>query len=1193
MTAEPAMPATPLAHFTLIKEALPTWITQASAARMAVLGRADKTLPEAFESTSTDARQRLKSAVAAQWTAQNAVDKHLRHLQDAEAFAEPLLKQALLERYGLDEDVRETHLRLYAPANLPWWAHDVTAGVSSRTVSLLHAALHNFAASETFTADSAFITRPDTQGLFDIKHIKHRITIGQFKSLVRELDIGRRYQQHLEEQLGFNQPLAKAVLQARVIRHSKAAFKTAVQSALMLEQIDMSTHDLMLRLVENHQGLLLNGAPLCCHDLTLMDTPLTGIVVIAADLNQGRQPRPVLVYVPDDPEHPLKHYPDGASFVKELTRQLRQPAYQRFFCRFVPQAQRGLFLARLHERLSHVTWQPTRARDPLPSWREAPVDKPHLQIGTRRVQADLWDHLYQHQLDKILNDAREIAVSTAYADRMARWAWWDNLEHILTDVLNAALLVATPFMPVLGQLMLAYSAWQLADEVFEGLLDWTQGRRVDAIEHVVGIAQSVVQLGIFGAGASLGALARVKASAFVEGLKPVQLADGRQRLWHPDLAPYRQPELAPVAGAKPDAEGFHQRQEQKIMRLDSHHYAVSQDPHTSQYRILHPKRPDAYQPEVFSNGAGTLVHEGEAPMTWDSTRLMQRLTPTTADLTPAELARIRDISGTATEELQRIYVECTALPPLLADTLERFELRRAVEGFGDLVRKGTPTGETDDWTAQSLTELPGWPVERAIEVFDAADLSGASMKYGDREAGAAQTLRISRQAVQAGQLPEQIVGYLSEGELEGLLGAPLPAAPAREQALRNRLGDYLDTQQAAIFEHRYRLAYASDDTSARLVQQTCPQLPDALVQRLLSRARPEERRVITEEQRLPLRLKRQAQALQLEVQATHAYEGLYPDVPLGADTERLLLNALRLYTDTFANLRISVHEHTPTGRLRCSVGPEDAGISKVLLRIANDRYTLPDARERTFDLYEATLRLLPDTHLNVLGYRPGQGAALKQWLLAKLLPPAARRVALAQPPLAPVIQRETLHLLKWPDFRALRQLFGLGRSVEARIARLYPRMTDEEVRSVATLMDTPQGLSTLEAFENEKNRLAQDLHTWLLTPTASADRALADQERLYRINVGAVLRDCWEQRPQDYRSEYGDPLFGRALDFSGYALQGALKDFPRLRADFGHVTSLNMTGAAMLDSDAIFLHNFPQLRTLDLTGNRLTELPAQ
>lgn len=1196
MTAEPAIPATvPItrsAHFTLIKQALPTWLTQASAARVAALGSAAKTAPSAFASASPVAWQRLKIAVAEQWTAQNAVDKHLQHLQDVEAFAEPLLKQALLEQYGLDEDVRETHLRLYAPANLPWWVHDVTGGVRSRTVSLLHAALHNFAAPETFTADSTFITRPDPQGLFDIKHIKHRITIGQFKNLVRELDIGRRYQQHLEEQLGFKQPLAKAVLQARVIRHGKAAFKTAAQSALMLQQIDLNTHDLMLRLVESRQGLMLNGAPLCCHDLTLMDTPLTGIVVIAPDLTQGRQPLPVLVYVPDDPEHPLKHYPDGTTFVKELTRQLRQPAYQRFFCRFVPQAQRGVFLARLHERLGHVTWHAGRSQDPLPNWRDTPVDKPYLHIGTRRVQTDLWEHLYQRQLDKILDDAREIAVSTAYADRMARWAWWDNLEHILSDVLNAALLVATPFMPVLGQLMLAYSAWQLADEVFEGLLDWTQGRRVDAIEHAVGIAQSVVQLGIFGAGASLGALARVKASAFVEGLKPVQLADGRQRLWHPDLAPYRQPELAPVAGAKPDAEGFHHRQEQKVMRLDSHHYAVAQNPGTGRYRILHPKRPDAYQPEVFSNGAGTLVHEGEEPMTWDSTRLMQRLTPTTADLTPAELARMRDISGTATQELQRIYVECTALPPLLADTLERFELRRAVDGFGDLVRKGAPTGETDDWTAQSLTELPGWPVERAIEVFDAADLSGASMKYGDCEAGAAQTLRISRQAVQAGRLPEQIVGYLSEMELEGLLGAPLPAAPARVQALRNRLGDYLDTQQAAIFEHRYRLAQASDDTSARLVQQTCPQLPDALVQRLLSHAPPEERRMMAEQQRLPLRLRRLAEALQLEVQAAHAYEGLYPDVPLGVDTERLLLNALRLYTDTFADLRISVHEHTPDGLLRCSVGPEDARTAKVLLRSANGRYALPEARTLTYDLYEATLRLLPEAHLKALGYKPGQGPALKQWLQTKLLPPAERRIALAQPPIAPVIQRDTLRLLKWPDFKALRQLFGLERSVQARITRLYPTMTPDEARSVAVLLDTPEGLRTLDAFETEKHRLMQDLHNWLLTPTASANRALADQERLDRVNIGAILRHCWEQRPHDYRSEYGDPLFGRALDFSGYALRGALRDFPRLQADFGHVTNLTMTGAGMLDSDAVFLHNFPQLRTLDLTGNQLTELPG-
>jgi hypothetical protein len=122
----------------------------------------------------------------------------LSDLQDVSAFAKPLLEQALKDRFGVDDDVEDTWLRLYAPVKTAWWVHDFSGGTTSRTVSLLDAALHNFSQDETFTQDSEFITRPDKRGHFNVKPLKHKLSIEQFKSLCRELDIGARYQQHLQ-----------------------------------------------------------------------------------------------------------------------------------------------------------------------------------------------------------------------------------------------------------------------------------------------------------------------------------------------------------------------------------------------------------------------------------------------------------------------------------------------------------------------------------------------------------------------------------------------------------------------------------------------------------------------------------------------------------------------------------------------------------------------------------------------------------------------------------------------------------------------------------------------------------------------------------------------------------------------------------------------------------------------------------
>jgi len=235
----------------------------------------------------------------------------------------------------------------------------------------------------------------------------------------------------------------------------------------------------------------------------------------------------------------------------ELTRQLRDgtssKSYQQYFSQFVSHHQRGIFFAGLNDRLSKIKWQPAAPGSNLPSWRETPVTNPDLKFSLSNVKTDrettfkkdLWSYYYQQKLNKILNDAQEIAISTEYADRMARWAWWDNLEKMLSDILNVALLVVTPFVPGLGELMLAYTAYQITDEVVEGIVDVAEGRFAEFAEQIINVLESVIQLGAFAAGGAIGNVARAKLSPLFEGLKPVQMANGETRLWNPDLTPYQ------------------------------------------------------------------------------------------------------------------------------------------------------------------------------------------------------------------------------------------------------------------------------------------------------------------------------------------------------------------------------------------------------------------------------------------------------------------------------------------------------------------------------------------------------------------------------------------------------------------------------------------------------------------------------
>ncbi|MNS00148.1 E3 ubiquitin-protein ligase sspH1 [compost metagenome] len=669
-------------HFDLVRKAIPSWLSEASLPRINALKTDRVSIPDWQADAAKALQERLKQSIKLGWNAQNDVDRVFSKLQDVYAFAKPLLQQALNERFGVEDDVEETWLRLYAPAETSW-GHNFTGATTSRTVSLLDAALHNFSSKEVFTQDSEFITRPDVRGHFSVVQLKQKLSIEQFKSLCRELDIGSRYQQHLKDFLLPHNRVASNVLRHKVSLSHKTALNIAANMALMKNDIGQDAFDLVQGLLDDRKNLRWRGRSVDCYNLSMMDIHLTGIVLITPDANTATDTVPVIAYVPHDPQHPLKQYPSLLEFMAELTRQLRDTSaprsYQQFFSQFVPHQQRGHFFAGLNARLSKVKWQPAPAGSNLPSWRDTPVDNPNLQFQLSSVRndrdtvfnGDLWGYFHRQKINKVLNDAWDIAISTEYADRMARWAWWDNLEKMLSGILNAALLVVTPLVPGMGELMLAYTAYQLTDEVVEGLVDLAEGRVAEAGEQAIGVLQSVVQLGAFAAGGAIGNVARAKLSPFFESLKPVQLANGETRLWNPDLSPYQRTDVDLPTDARPDGQGLHQHQGRRILRLNDQHFEVLDDPVTGQQRIRHPQRFDAYAPTLRHNGHGAWVCETENPREWEGSTLMRRLGHSVDGFNNEQLEQIRQISGTHEAALRRMHMDSSAPPPLLTDTLQR------------------------------------------------------------------------------------------------------------------------------------------------------------------------------------------------------------------------------------------------------------------------------------------------------------------------------------------------------------------------------------------------------------------------------------------------------------------------------------------------------------------------------------------
>jgi Leucine-rich repeat (LRR) protein len=729
----------PAPHYQHLLNAIPPWLGTASPAKRQALKGIQPLLPDSLKTASSAHHAELKALNAAHWTAQNDIDRMLENLRDAGTFAEPLLKKALKSRFGLDLDVRKTFLHLYIPTTIPWFAIK-SGGTRTWTVSLLDAALHNFEEEETksgaYEPDSTFITEPSSTGQFDIlPSIKRAITVQAFTKLCRELDIGGQYKIYLEENLGVTDSVVAAVLKPKVERSEKAALKAALQFARMSGDIQEDYFLLIQGLLDGRTGMRLEGDVLRCHDLTMMSAQLTGIVLFAPDLEQTRKTVRVVAYVPDDPEHPFKEYASSAMLRKELIRQLRSSDYQRFFSRFVAHDQRGHFFADLNNRLVKDTYEQPAKGSSLPGRRKIPIENPNLQFSATPINANLWRHLYQAKLDKILNDARVIAVSTASVDRKARWALWDSFVKVASSILEAALFVVSPFVPFVGELMMAYMAWQLLDETFEGIIDWAQGLTTEAFEHLLGVVESLAQLGVFAVGGAVVASEFRRALPseivrFIDQFKPVSTSGERTRYWRPDLRPYEQQLTLPKRSRANDL-GVYTHEGKDFISIENLCYAVSKDLRTGRHYIEHPNRPDAYKPTLLHNGDGAWYTELEQPLEWDCATALSRIGGRVESFSPARRERILKVSGYSENALRKMHVNQESLPPLLVDTIKRFKIDQDLQRVaGQISRQQSASlfesryktlEQTDNPLVQSIVSAdPELPLSVAQALLDNA-----------------------------------------------------------------------------------------------------------------------------------------------------------------------------------------------------------------------------------------------------------------------------------------------------------------------------------------------------------------------------------------------------------------------------------------------------------------------------------------
>lgn len=1187
----------PDSHYQLLQNALPAWLGQASSARRQALSRATP------QPHATNAE--LKRLNGAYWNTQNAVDDALKHVQGPRPFARAVLEEALLTRYALDLDSESVYLRLYIPQTVPWFS--IPSGAARTwTVSLLDAALHNFEHGETlegaFEADSTFITQPTASGQFDtLPAIRQAISITAFTGLCRELDIGARYQAYLRTQLGLAEPVSAGVLQAKVDASHKAALRAAVQLARVRGDIQDDFARQVEGLLQGRSGLALGTQPLYCHTLQMMDAPLAGILLFAPNLETTRSVQRLVAYVPDDPQHPLKEYASALAFKQELTRQLRDADYQAFFSRFVAHEHRGVFFANLGQRLARIKWHPAERGSSLAPWRKEPTDDPKLQFVATRIQGDTWLHLYQQKLNRILNDARTQAVATATVDRNARWALWDSFVNVASSILNAALLIVAPFIPGLGELMLGYLAYQLLDEVFEGIVDWAEGLSQEAFEHLMSVLQSLVQLGAFAVGSTIGAAELRKVLpqdvlAFIDRFKPVTLANGTKRYWKPDLAPYQQDiTLPPRLGVDPL--GLHQMRGAPMLPLDGKLYAVQKLADGERYVIKHPTRPDAYTPSLQHNGAGAWHTELETPLQWDRPTLLRRLGHSVSELSEADRRLALGLSGVHENALRKMHLRGDPVPPLLEDTLDRLRIDRSLQTLIDRLDSDDPTqyAHVDPQDAlQILTHYSDWPKMRALRILDAE--GNTAWAFGDQNLPVVQ---IHEAQLANGDLLKTVLQALSPEEVRALFGEraadPQPSLENRVRQLRKKLAQQAKTHRAELFDSRYAGHQLAADAPAQQMMQATPGLPANVTTRLLAQASAQELEEL-EHQRTPPRLAHLAESALAELRLNRAYDGLHLSVAPNIDSERLALNTLKLLPGWSDQVRLDARHLNSAASSWLHVGPDDAPIQRTLVRTRTGLYVPHDDKGPLFgetDLYTAVLNALPDAQRDALGIGVGQGPILQQRLRHNPLQRDELRQVLGGDAARPPTLETLRHLGNDAGYP------GLGAqalSLEQRARNLYPALNAQQIEDLLNHLHTRPGgtANGLGALAEEYRQLDVTLRTWeehaLTThPDTGRDLSLHERrnERQNRRMMAQQLRRCW-RRETEIDDYFSDPSQnGHSLRLE-YPTLGAL---PELTANFDHVSLLTLNGYPQTPGANAFIEHFRQLRHLSIKGFNLGTAP--
>ncbi|TMU80217.1 hypothetical protein FGA82_10610 [Pseudomonas fluorescens] len=1137
-----------------------------------------KNLPVHLLKATTDSLAALDQTARELHSIQSVVEKDLAALKPLQAFCIDELSRALNDKWSAVFDVEKDLLSLPGvDCGCPATSTDED-GIQTfphATQTLLQAAMQNFSedeASGTFPSGSLVRLSNQPAGV-------EGLTPASFASFCRELDLGKRYQEHFQQVFGLrssdDKVIATSSMTRDIAKMKRLLLQLDMHLAVLKNHLTPTGLQMLQTLIDadgvvSPKTLLYSTRPLIMQGIEILDSCVWGVVVFSARSVELYPDEWCLVYMAAEPERPVYEYSSFNAFKQYLTRQLKEKRYKDYFANSIDEDDKADFFKTFADtaELGHI--------------KQLPISVP------------LFEFMVQSHVGKLQLDARKLAVPTEDIDEDVRQKRLLDLLQLGVSVVSVAGLV----VPVLGQLMMGVAVGQLLAEVYEGVEDWRRGDQQQALSHLLSVVENIASMAAFAAGQKvLGTLGRklVKSHPdFFGQFTAILNQAGKPRLWKPDLRSYEH-QLPWGVTMADTSEEFYLIGAKTLGRVDHRIFAGNYDSESEVWRLEHPQRLQAYAPQLERHVEGGWRLATDNAEQWSNAYTLKRIDPGLSEFSDTDLDMMRRLSGTSHDALLRVFNDNRVLPGRLRDTVERARIERQLRQLIRELEYGEiHSGQPVEAQLHGLPKLPGWPTDRYIEVTDGEGEIKATYPLTRVHDDTACVLVTEDQLAQ-GQLLQTVIDGLYRQEVEALLGKKV-ASHAEKQLLAKKLGAALKADRRAVFERLYKDYDHSDADPVSHLRSGFADLPARFAQTLIDRASSVERLHLHTCGRMHLRLAQRVRAANSEVRLDRALSGLHLPEIANEDSEKLAIQLLPHLSGWDAELRLVLRDKTLKGPIIESIGPETASSLNTCTLVKSgtgykafdgDGQGLGPIDDGPETLYGALLKALPPRQRIASGFPDpvaADSARLRQQLLDTALDERdiSRRI-LSSGKAEPVVV-EPACVQADPSLVTYHP-----RALMRKVRRLYPSLTERQASAlIDQLGDDPLSRATrVKALKQDLKKLRVSLQLWSKDEPAlkAAGGDLRDL-RHSRKAVAEMIEDAF-RRLFWAKDESGQSVC--ALNLDGMRV-GRLPTLP-VGLSFDHIQQLSLKNMGQGDDVVYFLKAFKQVESLELDENTMTRLP--